>query len=232
MKPTKSDASFLKYLIWELLIPLGACSLFMIVFSILELNYYYLPYSLNFTIQLSYNISYYLYSASIFLICGIASNALLTGKASDKTYALITGTFSIVVIPFVMYLIKHIFLATSMNLDSMAEYFNSDIYALIADGVKYVIFLIPVVSLAIYYFKKSIPYVIEKPYFLPKSSFQITTLVFYSAWFFASILIFAFQNPSDRNISGLIVELIYSIAGYFLTILGYLLFFHRKKETV
>ena len=221
---------YLKFLLWVLLIPLVSVSIFTVAFSIFELNYYYLPYSLDFLIQWSYNISYYLYAASIFFTCGVVGYVILTGKYSDKIIGIVTGTLSIIIIPAVNYLIKYLFLSDSLRTEDMYELFISDVYALVEDGVKYLIFLIAVSIIAIYYHVKKIKYKLEKPYFSPIGPFQLIVIIFYSAWFFGSLIIFMSQNSSDRNITNLIVELIYSIAGYFLTITGCMIFSKNKDK--
>jgi len=228
----KSNFALRKYLLWELILPLALCSIFTVVFSVLELNYLYLPYSLDFTIQLSYKLVYYFYSASVYFICGIVGYAILSGKLKDKIWGITIGTLNIVAIPFVIYLIKHIILSSSLNYSSMRTFFDSDVMALFEDGIKYVLFLIPIIILAIYYHKKSIKYTLNRPYFSPIGSFQLICIIFFSAWFVASLFIFISQESSQRDVWGLVEELLRSVFGYFLAISGFVLFCHKKKENV
>ncbi|MCR5457580.1 MAG: hypothetical protein K6F14_05855 [Clostridiales bacterium] len=221
-----------KYILWELILPLALCCMFTVIFSILELNYVYLPYSLDFTIQLSYKLVYYFYSASVFFICGIVGYAILSGTNKDKLWGVIIGTLNIAAIPFILYLIKHAILSSTLNYSSMQSLFDSDLMALLEDGIKYVIFLVPIIFLSIYYRKKNIVYTLNRPYFSPIGSFQLVCIIFFSAWFVASLFIFISQESSQRDVWGLVEELLRSVFGYFLAISGFILFCHKKKENV
>ena len=232
MNKETSNFALKKYLLWELILPLALCCGFTIVFSILELNYLYLPYSLDFTIDLSYKLVYYFYSASVYFICGIVGYAVLSGSKKDKLLGIIIGTLNIAAIPFILYIIKHIILSSTLNYSSMQTLFDSDIMALISDGIKYLIFLIPIIILSIYYHKKNTVYTLNRPYFSPIGSFQLICIIFFSAWFVASLFIFISQESSQRDVWGLVEELLRSVFGYFLAISGFILFCHKKKENV
>ena len=232
MNKEKSEFALSKYLLWELILPFALCCVFTVAFAILELNYYYLPYSLDFIIGLSYRLVYYFYSASVYFICGIVGYAILSGKLKDKIWGITIGTLNIVAIPFIMYLIKHIILSGYTKYDDMYNLFSSDMTALISDGVKYLIFLVPIIILSIYYHKKSIEYTLNRPYFSPIGSFQLVCIIFFSAWFVASLFIFISQESSQRDVWGLVEELLRSVFGYFLSISGFILFCHKKKENV
>lgn len=232
MNKEKSEFALSKYLLWELILPFALCCVFTVVFAILELNYLYLPYSLDLLIQLSYKLVYYFYSASVYFICGIVGYAILSGKLKDKIWGITIGTLNIAAIPFIMYLIKHIILSENKRYEAMYNLFSSDMTALISDGVKYLIFLVPIIILSIYYHKKSIEYTLNRPYFSPIGSFQLVCIIFFSAWFVASLFIFISQESSQRDVWGLVEELLRSVFGYFLSISGFILFCHKKKENV
>lgn len=214
----KTKLPFLFYFITMFAVPLAGAALFCIIFCLIQKNYYYLPYSLDFVVQLSYDAMYLFLFASLFFSVGVTVYTALFCRTGDFIGASITGLLSSMIIPIIMYLIRLMFLGSESSASTMEEYFYSDSLCAIENGARFLLALIIIIAVKLFYAKKKTEPVFQKPYLLPNSAVQLSLVIFYASWFIAAII--SFLVSETHEVGSLLYEAALAVAGYFLSVLG------------
>ena len=215
-----------KFAIYTVAIPLGITLLLTVAFCLIEKNYYYLPYELDFLIDVTYNSLFYFLYIVLFFTLGILCVVSLKMKIGP---IIITNCISAVctfaLFPFAAYFIRAIFLSATASEDVMSEYFFSDLLCGVENVARLGVGIVVVVAVNIFFTIKKIPTEPQKPYLAPKSAPQIAFMIFYLAWMLMAVLIFVFSE--EHVVSSVLIEIAISVAGYFISVLG--MVFAEKK---
>lgn len=215
-----------RYILFTVIIPVAVTFLLSMAFCIVEKNYYYLPYELDFLVDLTYNSLYYFLYIVLFIIVGVS--VYLTAEHNVKTIIITTiiGVISTVaVLPSVGYLVRVIFLSSTADVNAMWEYFFSDLLSGVENGVRYITSILVAIAVRVFFKLKKIPANPKKPYVLPISAPQIALAIFYLAWLLLAVISFIFD--AGHKVTSLVIEAALAIGGYFIGVLGIL--FAEKK---
>lgn len=224
MKKTNIKAG--KYLLWLFFVPLAATVILSLAFSLLNKNYYYLPYSLDFTIQLSYDLQYVFLLAEVFLSIGIIADAVFFGKVKNILISIITAVAASILLPTAAYFIKFFVLSSAEGEEMMREYFISDILCAGENIIRLAAAVLVIFAAKFFVEHKGneIKFISASPIKLCIQ--QYSFLIYYALWLVLSIVTFLFSE--EKRIGALLYELCLCVGGYFLSNLGVIIF--RKSE--
>lgn len=212
----KKRMPFLFYFIWTFAIPFAGAAMFNIIFCLLQKNYYYVPYGLDFMIQLSYDAMYLFLFASLFFSTGTLVYSIAFCRAKDAVGTALTGILSMITIPLLMYLIRMIFLSGEASDATMESYFYSDSLCAIENASRYLVALIVAAAVRAFYFIKKETPEFKKPYFLPSGAAQLALLIFYISWLIIALISFIISETHEFG--ALVYEIVLAVAGYALSI--------------
>lgn len=225
MNNTKINAK--KYLFWLLLVPAGLAVLMTATFCILENNYYYLPYSLDFAIQLSYDLTYFFLLTSLFFGIGVIAEAIFFEKSGKVWLSVLVTVAANVVLPMILYFLK-LFCLSALDEYAMADYFLSDVLCAAENLMRLAIAILIIFAVKFFLRHKGrdAAFVTASPFRLHAQ--QTAFLIFYGLWLALSVLTFLLSE--EKDIGSLLYEICLDAGGYFLGNLGVRIFSQKIGE--
>ena len=218
----KKSNVFTKYLFWQLVLPISISTVFIIIYSVLFANYYYLPSWLDFSINATDQLSYIATNLCMFISIGTIYYAVMFLHVKEilLTSLISLATFS--GLPFWFLFLKTVLFdwfsvpITSADFKDIMENDYLFFFQNITKVGLAIVFILVVGLFARIILKQKVKFI--KPYLIPKGAIQETALVYYLAWFIYSFVLFV--TSESQNVLGILIELVYALAGYFLCVYG------------
>ena len=215
----KKTVPIKKYLLFTFGVPFAVTVVLTVLFCLLEKNYYYLPFSLDFLIQLSYDALYFFLFAILFFNLGMAAHAIFLCKAKDAVISIVFSAISAAIFPVIAYLIRAIILFESSSDEEMLDYMYSDFLCAAENAIRLAVAVLLIFAVKFFCVHKNIPLTPKNRSPFGKNPTRITFLIYYSLWLTLSVITFLFSG--EKNVLSLLYEAFLAVAGYFLSFCGF-----------
>lgn len=211
----------LYHVLGPFLCPLFFICMFTLISSLATANYEYLPKWLDGMSVFFYELAAYALDFTVFFLLGSFAFAVSQKKIFHSVFTGIAALFHAWLLPMIQFFIRSLVLTSSTEAEIMEEYWTVDVVTSMANTLKVFVGLLICVATFVFFNLTKRTSRFARPYIAPFGVPAVSGIIMSGALIVFAMLSFAFGGAYDSEVViALLVEILISLAGYFVIILG------------